>query len=118
MSTRASYRQRVRRERLEWPPRDCIPGSPWTGAQTNRPTDAVRLGTGERGSKQTDAARWEVHGGRNARLPVIVAPFVMETEAAWKAVEGGAVADHAFIATAPTVEALRLELTQGPTRAS
>ena len=27
----ASYRRRVRRERFEWPPEDCIPGSPWTG---------------------------------------------------------------------------------------
>jgi len=31
VTTRASYRQRVRRERFEWPPEDCIPGSPWTG---------------------------------------------------------------------------------------
>lgn len=45
-------------------------------------------------------------------------PFVMATEAAWEAVEAGTVVDRAFIATAPTVEALRLELTQGPTSAS
>ena len=51
-------------------------------------------------------------------LPLIVAPFVMETEAAWEAVEAGAVVDRAFVETAPTVEALRLGLTQGPTRAS
>ena len=31
VTTRASYRRRVRRERFEWPPEDCIPGSPWTG---------------------------------------------------------------------------------------
>ena len=31
ITTRASYRRRVRRERFEWPPEDCIPGSPWTG---------------------------------------------------------------------------------------
>ena len=31
VTTRASYRRRVRRERFEWPLGDCIPGSPWTG---------------------------------------------------------------------------------------
>ena len=31
VTTRANYRQRVRRELFEWPPEDCIPGSPWTG---------------------------------------------------------------------------------------
>ena len=51
-------------------------------------------------------------------LPLIVTPFVVENEAAWEAVEAGAVVDRAFIETSPTVEALRLELTQGPTKAS
>ena len=31
ITPRANYRQRVRRELFEWPPEDCIPGSPWTG---------------------------------------------------------------------------------------
>ena len=51
-------------------------------------------------------------------LPLIVTPFVMETEAAWEAVEAGEVVDHAFAEAAPTVQALRAELAHGPAKAS
>ena len=51
-------------------------------------------------------------------LPLIVAPFVMETEAAWEAVEAGDLIDQAYAKTVPTVEALTEELAEGPARAS
>lgn len=51
-------------------------------------------------------------------LPLIVTPFVMETEAAWEAVEAGGVVDRAFVEASPTVEALRAELALGLARVS
>ena len=39
-------------------------------------------------------------------LPLIVTPFVMETESAWEAVERRGVVDDAFVAAAPAVEAV------------
>ena len=39
-------------------------------------------------------------------LPLIVTPFVMETEAAWEAVQRRAVVDEAFVAATPAVDAL------------
>ena len=51
-------------------------------------------------------------------LPLIVTPFVMDTEAAWQAVEAGEVVDHAFVETASTVQAFRAEVALGPARAS
>ena len=51
-------------------------------------------------------------------LPLVVAPFVMETEAAWRAVEAGEALEEAFAEAAPTVEALRAELAEGPAKAN
>ena len=51
-------------------------------------------------------------------LPLIVTPFVMETKAAWEAVEAGEVVDHAFVETAPIAQALRAELAHGPAKAN
>ena len=51
-------------------------------------------------------------------LPVIFAPFVMETEAAWQAVEEGGIVDDAFVESAPVVHALRAELAHGRAKAS
>ena len=42
----------------------------------------------------------------HAGLPLIVVPFVMETESAWAAVERGGVMDDAFVAAAPALDAL------------
>ena len=42
----------------------------------------------------------------HAGLPLIVAPFVMETESAWTAVEHGGVVDASFVAAAPAIEAV------------
>ena len=39
-------------------------------------------------------------------LPLIVTPFVMETESAWVAVERGGVVDDAFVAAAPALDAV------------
>ena len=39
-------------------------------------------------------------------LPLIVTPFVMETESAWEAVQRRGIVDEAFVAAAPAVEAL------------
>lgn len=39
-------------------------------------------------------------------LPLIVTPFVMETESAWQAVQRREVVDAAFVAAAPAVDAL------------
>ena len=39
-------------------------------------------------------------------LPLIVTPFVMETEAAWEAVQRREVVDEAFVAATPAVDAL------------
>ena len=46
-------------------------------------------------------------------LPLVVAPFVMTTEAAWEAVGASDMVDRAFIEASPTVEALRAELVRG-----
>ena len=42
----------------------------------------------------------------HAGLPLIVAPFVMETESAWAAVEHGGVVDDAVVAAAPALDAV------------
>ena len=44
--------------------------------------------------------------GGHPGLPLIVTPFVMETEAAWKAVQRREVVDEAFVAATPAVDAL------------
>ena len=51
-------------------------------------------------------------------LPLIVAPFTMQTEDAREAVEAGDLIEQAYARTVPAVEALRAELAQGPARAS
>ena len=51
-------------------------------------------------------------------LPLIVTPFVMETEAAWEAVEAGEGVDHAFAEAALIVQALSAELAHGVANAS
>ena len=49
-------------------------------------------------------------------IPLIVFPFVMESDEAWSAVETGNVVDQAFVETAPAVAQLRLELARGAKR--
>ena len=51
-------------------------------------------------------------------LPLIVAPFVMETESAWQAVEAGGIVDNAFVKIAPLVHELRPHLALAGARAN